>query len=127
MIEWFEDLPPQCPPKEAIAPNGMKVYRFSSNDEPTEHDFLSQRMLNPDREFKNISECVSRSLSVFNDIQECKNRIKLPRNRKRFKQILEVELTDMDGLILKTFTHPNHYSWWRSKAFNWETVSIIDD
>ena len=119
-------MPKQCPPQEASLPNGMSIYRFSSSEEPSDDDFLSQRMLNPERVFSGISECVARSLSVYNDIDKCRNMIKLPRNRNRFKRILEIELSDSDGVILKTFKDPNHYSWWRSRCFNWETANVLE-
>ena len=124
MIEWFENLPEQCPPKDAVNPEGMTVYRFSFAGIPDEADFISQRMLNPERVFNGVDECTARSLSVFDNIEACQNRLKLPRNRKRFSSILKVNLEGGDGLIMKTFRNQNHYSWWRSNTFNFENVSI---
>lgn len=125
MLEWFEDLPEKCPPKEAFIPNGMKVYRFSSSEIPSDNDFISHRLLNPEKVFNGIDECIARSLSVFDNLEACNNRCKLPRNRKRFKSILEVNLRDGDGLVLKTFKDPNHFSWWRSNSFNFETANKV--
>jgi hypothetical protein len=125
MIEWFEDLPEQCPPKEAFIPNEMTVYRFSFTGVPENIDFISHRMLSPDRIFSGVDECIARSLSVFDKIEACQNRLKLPRNRKRFSAILEVNLEENDGLIMKTFKDPNHYSWWRSNSFNFEKANKV--
>lgn len=125
MFEWFEDLPEQCPPKEASIPKGMTVYRFSTTEIPDNADFISQRMLAPDIIFNGVDECTARSLSVFDRVETCQNLLKLPRNRKRFSSILEVNLDENDGLILKTFKDPNHYSWWRSRAFNLEKANRV--
>jgi len=125
MIEWFENLPEQCPPKDAFVPNGITVYRFAFSEESSENDFISQRMLFPNKEFVGVDECTARSLSVLNDLDACKNKLKLPRNRKRFKSILEVNLRDGDGLIKQTFKDINHYSWWRSNSFNFANAKKI--
>lgn len=122
MIEWNEELPEQCPPKDSINPEGMTVYRFSKNAIPTEEDFISQRMLQPAKVFNGVDECTARSLSVLNDIETCQNRLKLPRMRKKFSSILEVKLSQNDGLIKKTFNDPFHYSWWRSKSFTFDDI-----
>ncbi len=125
MIEWFENLPEQCPPKESKNPEGMTVYRFSHNGIPNEADFISQRMIQPKRIFNGIDECTARSLSVFDNIEACQNKLKLPRIRKRFSAILEVNLEENDGLIKKTFIDPNHFSWWRSNNFNFENAKRV--
>jgi len=125
MKKWFEELPKQCPPEEAFIPQGMTVYRFSSSEVPNNNDFISQRLLNHDRVFNGVSECIARSLSVYDNLTACNNISKLPRHRKRFKYILEVYLRDSDGLIMKTFKNPNHYSWWRSNSFNFETANKV--
>ena len=125
MKEWFEELPEYCPPKESFVPKGMTVYRFSSSEIPSNNDFISQRLLNPDKIFSGVSECIARSLSVYDDLDACNNIYKLPRHRKRFKSILVVNLNESDGLIMKTFKDPNHYSWWRSNSFNFETANKV--
>lgn len=126
MIEWFEELPEQCPPKDANNPEGMTVYRFSHNEMPHEADFISQRMIQPERLFNGVDECTARSLSVFDNLETCQNKMKLPRMRKRFSSIIEVRLENKDGLIKKTFNDPNHYSWWRSNGFNFKNTIIAE-
>lgn len=126
MIDWFENLPEQCPPSDATYPNGMTVYRFSFTGIPDNPDFISQRMQNPEKVFHGVDECTAKSLSVFDSLDACQNKLKLPRNRKRFSGILEVNLTNEDGLIKKTFSDPDHYSWWRSNTFTFENVRTIE-
>ena len=122
---WYEDLPKQCPPDDAFNPNGMILYRLAVSEIPTNNDFLSQRYLNPDRIFNNVSECLARSISTLNDIDACKNMIKLPRYRKRFKSIFELKLDEKDGVIKQTFKKSEHFSWWRSNLFNFENPKKV--
>lgn len=107
MIEWFEKLPKQCPPKDANNPDGKIVYRFAHNKTPQESDFISQRMIQPNRIFKDVDDCISRSLSVLDDLDTCKNKLKLPRMRKRFSSIIEIKLENKDGLIKKHLVTQN--------------------
>ncbi len=125
MGKWFEELPKECPPKEALTPTGITVYRLSLSEIPSSQDFLSHRFIYPKKYFHGVSECVARSVSVYNCVEACKNLFKLPRHKKKRKLILKVTLKDSDGLIMKTFADPNHYSWWRSKSFNYETANIV--
>ncbi len=124
MNKWYEDLPNLCPPDDAIIPNTI-LYRLATNNYPTNNDFLSQRLLNPERDFNNVSECIAKSLSVFNDLEACKNMFKLPRIRRKYKSILELKLDEEDGLIKKTFKKPEHFSWWRSNSFNFENPEKV--
>lgn len=123
--EWYEDLPSLCPPKDAITPNDTVLYRLGTSDFPTNNDFLSQRFLNPENLFTGVSECLAKSISVLNNLDACDNMIKLPRLRKRFKSIIELKLDENDGLIKKTFKKPEHFSWWRSKSFNFENSEKV--
>jgi hypothetical protein len=113
MIQWSEILPEQCPPENAIDPNGMVFYRLCESA-PIENDFKSQKAICPTGVYKNVSECIARSLSVWDDIDKCLNILKLPRHKGKSAMILE--LKSHDGLVLQTFK-PNHYSWWRTQLF----------
>lgn len=123
MTDWFEELPEQCPPKESITPTGQVYYRLSKSSPPTSEDFLSQRANNPTRVFKNVSECISRSLSVWDNVDKCLNITKLPRHKGK-SHVVQITLNGGDGQILKTFGE-NHYSWWRSTTFNLATVTVV--
>ena len=122
MTDWFEKLPGKCPPDNAFSPEGFTFYRLSNSEKPTESDFLSQRALSPTSNFKGVSDCVALSLSVWDDINKCLNLTKLPRHKG--KSVLLLKLKREDGLVLKTFK-PNHFSWWRTKSFDFSTVEII--
>jgi hypothetical protein len=127
MKDWFEELPNECPPKEAFEPNRMIVYRLTVKTEPEESDLLSQRALKPNRKFKGVDECISRSLSVYNKVDKCWKMVKLPTFKNRWKSVVEIELKSDDGLVMKTFKDPNHYSWWRSTKFTIDNTKILLD
>lgn len=117
MIEWFEELPKQCPPSDAQHCNG-RYYRIAKGVPTESEDYFSQRKLQPDKVFvgEGIDECIVRSVSLFASVEEARKRLRLPKFRKNI--VVEVELTPKDGVIKKTFG-PNHYSWWRTKHFNY--------
>jgi len=46
-IEWFEDLPENCPPNNAYSPNHDRFFRLAKQYPPTERDFFSHRKLYP--------------------------------------------------------------------------------
>lgn len=118
MKQWSEILPEQCPPDNAFDPDGLVFYRLCGSPPPTADDFKSQRANCPTCKF-NISECITRSLSVWDDIDKCLNLLKLPRHKG--KAAMKLELTSNDGLVLQTFK-PNHYSWWRTQSFD---ISLV--
>ena len=123
MFEWFEELPEMCPPDNAFNPEGYTFYRLTNGENPTEEDFLSQRALCPTCKYNNVTECISRSLSVWDNVEKCLNLLKLPRHKN--KRVLALALKSTDGLVLQTFK-ANHHSWWRSKSFDIASVSTLE-
>ena len=119
MKQWSERLPDQCPPDVALNPDGLVFYRLCSAPPPTLDDFKSQRANCPTCNFK-VDECITSSLSVWDDIDKCLNLLKLPRHKG--KAAMQLELSSNDGLVLQTFK-PNHYSWWRTQSFDIATVT----
>ena len=121
MNAWSEELPDLCPPKEAFNPDGKVFYRLIESSMPNESDFESQRAMCPDCTF-NVSECIARSLSIWDDIDKCLNILKLPRHRG--KAAIAILFTPSDGVIQQTFKS-NHYSWWKTQSFNIASVKAI--
>lgn len=114
-IEWFEDLPENCPPNNAYSPNHDRFFRLAEQYPPTERDFFSQRKLYPKKPF-HTSACRARSLSIFAELFECLNLLKLPAHRN--KKVLQMTLLSESGAILQTGKVRAHYSWWRSKQYD---------
>lgn len=121
-MNWFETLPDQCPPSEALTTAGVTVYRAVLTNPASEEDFKSHRELYPSK-FFSVSECQARSISVHDKIEETQKLKKLPRFKNKF-HIMELNLDAEDGLILKT-NGPHHYSWWRTTEFTFAERQIV--
>ena len=122
-LNWFEKIPEQCPPEDAIYPNGEEFYRLCTNNPALSSDFYSQKKENPKRKFAGISECILFSVSIWNDKNKCLALKKFPsqKNKKLGKFILNKE----DGVLKNTFK-PNHFSWWRNEKFNFASTIVLD-
>ena len=122
-MNWFEDLPAQCPPIDAEPCNGV-FYRIAQGDPAVSTDFFSQRKLMPTRVFKGLEadECIVRSISLFAAMDDARKRLKLTKFRNA--NIAEITLEPKDGMIKKTFSD-SHYSWWRSTNFDVSQATII--
>jgi hypothetical protein len=97
-MDFYEELPPNCPPDEAQASN-MTYFRLGSIP-PDDSDFWSHRRRFPHKKF-HVSECVARSLSVFDDL-EAANHLKHLLPTMRTKPIFQINLSEKDGLIQQT-------------------------
>ena len=109
---WFEQLPEQCPPADAVKPNGV-YYRLTETSVPICSDFWSNRKLWAHQKF-NTCECIAMSVSVFQNVEPLKRVLKMPAHKN--KTMVEVTLIPEAGLIMKTFG-VSHFSWWRSADF----------
>ena len=121
-MKWYEELPPDCPPDEAYSPEGC-YFRLGSIP-PDDSDFWSHRQRFPRKVFQ-VSECVARSLSVFDD-KESVEKLKRLIPAMRSKPIFQVDLTEKDGLIQQTGNDVHHFSWWRSTEFDLSMIKIFD-
>jgi hypothetical protein len=74
------------------------------------------------RVFNGVSECIARSLSMWDNVESCTEMKKLPMHKT--KVIVKVVLSKKDGKLLPTFK-PSHCSWWRTKSFNVKNCVII--
>lgn len=76
-MNWYEQLPPLCPPADAV-PCGGKYYRIAKGNPVTDGDFFSQRKLQPDKQFTGlgVDECIARSISLFSEISDASRRLK---------------------------------------------------
>lgn len=107
---WFEDLPNECPPSDAVSPNGQTFYRLINGKEIASEDFVSQRFEFPSKVFAGVDECIVRAVSLHLRKEDCEQMLKF--SRHKHKIICAIVLNDGDGLIKKTFSL-SHHSWWR--------------
>lgn len=112
-MTYFESLPPSCPDSDALPCNGT-VYRLVSSL-PCSEDFLSHRALAPHKRF-HVTECIACSVSVFANKEYLERLIGLPRHANKI--IAEVDLKPLAGVIKKTGSTADHFSWWRASHFN---------
>jgi len=110
---WFEELPIQCPPEDAIIPSNEPYYRLINNENNPIVDMISQRYEYPKKIFP-IDECTCMSVSIFNNRNSCEAMLKFPRHQH--KKVYEFSLSEADGRLKQSFK-PNHFSWWRSANF----------
>lgn len=115
MIQWFEELPDQCPPKDAAPAEDVIFYRLCRNEDPEDQDFYSHRKLNPEAVY-NVSECIARAVSLNNSRDAAVKLKKIPAFRE--KKITAIKLSVFDGLVCQTGPKKHHFSWWRSLAFD---------
>ncbi len=121
-MKWFEELPPDCPPSDAMPPNGT-FYRLGSIPLDAS-DFWSHRKRFPEKAFK-ASECIVRSVSILDIVEDAiELRQLLPAMHS--KPIYQVELSSKDGMVLQTGSNIHHFSWWRSTEFDLSTIQIIE-
>lgn len=123
-MTWFEQLPEQCPPADAVEACG-RYYRIAKGLPTESEDYFSQRKLQPNKVFigEGIDECIVRSVSLFSTQDDAKKRLLLPKFRNQ--KIVIVELKPKDGVIKKTFG-PSHYSWWRTVDFDYSQAILAE-
>lgn len=120
-MNWHEELPANCPPNDGELPNGRIFYRLCKGNPAESEDFFSQKKENPTRKFAGVSECILRSVSIWNNKNKCLDLKKFKTQKE--KVLGTFTLNNDDGLICKTFGQ-NHYSWWRSDMFDPNNVMI---
>jgi len=113
---WSETLPQGCPPSDALEPNNMEVFRLVKTIPPTEVDFYSHRKLEPEKVF-HVSECIARSISVFNDLSACNAVKKLPKFKNETFHTIKMLLDSECGVVLNR-NGIHHFSFWMRDSFN---------
>lgn len=109
---YIEELPPQCPPADASDPDGNTVYyRVCPSFPPDDGHFMSQRHNKPQATFRNVDECVARSVSLNRDPKRCQQLKCFPTAEKHV--IVAIRIPRACGKVKQTGRTPTHYSWWR--------------
>lgn len=116
---WFEELPEDCPPNDAVAPKNA-YFRLVEQLPPTCGDFWSHRKVQPDGVW-DVPECRCRSVSVFDALDKAENVQRMTAHKH--KRIVKITLTPVCGVLQQT-GKKGHYSWWRSQQFSMQTALI---
>ena len=117
MLVYREPLPENCPPEDADEISSPRiVFRLVRKDPPTDADFRSQRAENPGREFKGITECQVRGLSVFTERGDAAEQLKWPNLKGML--VCQVVLDKGAGRIQHTSNRTSHHTWWPLADYN---------
>jgi len=109
-MQWPNYFPSGCPYEDSFLAAGA-VYRLINKKAPEERDFLSYRLLYPDKVF-NVPECIACGLSIYTDVEDIerlKRRVPATRNKRVTVGILHESLGKM-----KPTGHDeaSHHTWW---------------
>lgn len=123
---FFEDLPDNCP-LDGSAPCNGTYYRVVFRNPATSECFWSQRLergaahtFSPQ-----LTECQIRGVSVFSSKERCSRILRLnPFKGSNFKGIVSVTLTEDDGVMMQTGNDRSHFTWWRTKLFDYRKARI---
>ncbi|GLQ67344.1 hypothetical protein [Gluconobacter kondonii] len=112
--EFAENLPPSCPPEEAVTPAQREVWRFVPHEkleELEEKDFFSYAALGkqPYSQY-NVCPCRWSSCSVFSVPTPLEGLPKL-----RHKYVATLSINKFSGKILQK---ESHIDFWRYKNFS---------
>jgi hypothetical protein len=127
--QFFENLSSvdiTCPHQDSFSPDGIRIYyRVLKTNEVTSESF-SPTEIKANRPIPSgFDMCIGMSVSIYDDLQGMINGFfKLPSNKGKKKHIGVLKLQSGDGMLKQTFDNKNHHSWWRSKSFDIETVTI---
>lgn len=124
-MEYFETLLDDCPPTEAKYPEDKTLYRLCANAPPSSSDFMSQRHIQPNKEWQGVTECRARSVSLFSKTASLVNVMRSAKFKNSTAYIAEVVLNQSDGKIMQTGRNKEHFSWWRSVEFKPEDCRIV--
>ena len=107
-MDFWEDLPHQCPPVDADDSAVEGVYRLVSVEAPTEADFKSARALGKKLP-PNVDECRWASCSLMYDPKPL---LKLPKF-KSYKWAAKLAIPEKSGL--GHMSNGNHIDYWWAK------------
>jgi len=110
-IDFFEELPQNCPPSDARIPDDEIYFRLTGSFPPSIEDFYSQKSLFPNRNYKD--ECIARAISLLKTAKECEKKKKLPYFKNKY--VIKITLNKTSGVVK---TKRKHISWWMSLGFN---------
>ncbi len=124
--EYFEDLAATgitCPPEDAFVPDGQKEYYRVVKYNPADSECFLPTKIKKDSRIK-PDACIAKSVSLSDSLKGLINAyFKTPAHKKKQQLIGVLTLTPKDGMLKQTFA-AGHHSWWRSRAFVPETVTI---
>ena len=118
-MEWFENLPENCPPEDAYSPQEEVFYRRVTVFPVEEKDFEVYKTIKEGQNFGS-KECMAHAVSVSNDLEKTLYSLTFPIYAGQ--KVAKIILNPKDGVVKKTGKAEDHYSWWRAKSFSLNTI-----
>lgn len=113
-MEYWEQLPPQCPPATAADVALSGAFRIVFNNPPTKDDFKSKRALGHEME-PDGDECRFSSCSLFTCVRKVGNVAGLPKVRARNPFVASIDVPVGAG---KSLTRKKHVDFWMYSTFD---------
>ncbi len=122
--EWACAMPAGCPPEEIQVPYAHPFFRLAQQaDTCSEQDFLTYAEMNPQRQWGEMLP-LAVGLSLIDSETKARKNLKLPMFRQ-YKGIINLVLNPTDGVVKQTGAHQSHYTWWRTKAFEYTNQKML--
>jgi hypothetical protein len=117
---FTEKLPPSCPPDEAVLAAYENVWRYVSNNPPSDEDFHSHAKLKKPLPNIGITLCEWSSCSLF--LSDNNSYRLLPKPKKKFAFIAKLKITNSCGY---TQSNGKHVHFWRFKDVSPNVTAVF--
>jgi hypothetical protein len=112
---YFEDLPDQCPPAEAVDAQLAAVWRVVPGAQPTVEDFHSHAKRGK-RKPPTVADCAWASCSLFNSRTKAASiAAKLPKPRFEHAYLSELQIAQGSG---RSLIEKEHVHFWMYAGFD---------
>ncbi|WHX88032.1 hypothetical protein QNH18_07020 [Bacillus paralicheniformis] len=121
MVFKEKNLPPQCPPTDAVQKDVEPVYRFIENDTLQEIDFLNHRERNIT--YRSEQKCEALAISFFTTEQAAERLRKKFKRKFKEKILLKGKITEECGIHK---TENDHLNLWLFQDVNMLNVFPVE-
>jgi hypothetical protein len=113
----YGDLPPGCPPDDAIATAFAPAYYYCYTIPPTNADFKPLAATGGARPFRSPEElCQASGISLFRDLKDARGLRAVPKFREMVLVELRIEPTDGVTKPTPNRDRPSHHTFWAYRA-----------
>lgn len=121
-VAFNEELPSSCPPLEVEEPTVEILWRLTCSANVTGQDFLSERLKNPARRFRD--ECAGASISLVPTFEQAVAAVKSPvMKKKNFTHAVGVRYEKSAGVW--HLDKPTHCHFWPYAGFEFSELTVM--
>ena len=122
--EWSCEMPAGCPPADVLVATSHPFYRMAKQENSyTIDDFKTYAETDPNRNWGDMLP-LAVGLSLIEGEAKARKNLKLPMFRS-FEGIIALSLVPTDGVVCQTGAHKSHYTWWRTKSFQFSNLKML--